>query len=175
MTCGIKVVPCFTPQQRRTKETYKRDVQKRPTKKTYKTTKETHKRCRGTWRAFWKWFPVSSHNVWGKDISTETLKKDLQKRPKEETYKTYLQKTPTKETYKRDLQKRPTKEAETLQTGFPVLIKKTYQKRPLHTKRDQQMRPTKEAYQRDTLWWSVRCKAVSFHTHVRVCTNVRTT
>ena len=148
MTCGIKVVPCFTPQQRRTKETYKRDVQKRPTKKTYKTTKETHKRCRGTWRAFWKWFPVSSHNVWGKDISTETLKKDLQKRPKEETYKRYLQKTTTKETYKRDLQKRPTKKTYKRGRDTANRVPCSNQKNISKETTAYQKRPTNETYQR---------------------------
>jgi len=63
---------------------YKRDLQKRPTKETYK---------RDT-------FPLRV--LYGPSVclTTETYKRDLQKRPTKETYKRDLQKRPTKETYK---------------------------------------------------------------------------
>jgi len=69
------------------KDTYKRDLQKRPTKE---TTLKDLSPCN---------FASPNH--------------PCEKRPTKETYKRNLQKRSTKEAYKRDLQKRPTKETNT--------------------------------------------------------------
>ena len=87
-------------EKRPTKETYKRNLQKRPTKKS--NVCEAHA-------------PQCMRNVSLKksilyEKGQETLTRDLQKRPTKETYKRDPQRRPTKETYKRDPQKRPTKE-----------------------------------------------------------------
>jgi len=68
------------------KETYKRDLPKRPTKETAQST--TNGRT----------------TMWKKTSQKRSvfLKRDLQKRPTTETYKRDLQKRPTKKTYKRD-------------------------------------------------------------------------
>ena len=91
------------------KETYKRDLQKKPTKETYKKVE-----CVWSARAamYAKCIPKKIHPVrkGTRDSherpTKETYKRDLQKRPTKETYKGDLQKRPTKETHKRDLQKR---------------------------------------------------------------------
>jgi len=86
------------------RETYKRDLQKRPTKETNKRdqqkrpnrdlqkrpTKETYKRNQ-----------------------RKRLKRDPHKTPTKETYKRDLQKRTTEKTYTTDYQKRPTKETNT--------------------------------------------------------------
>jgi len=68
---GESIMGCITRdlQKRPTKETYKRDLQKRPTKETYKRDSVAADR------------PV----LW--DGSQETYKRDLGKRPTEETSK----------------------------------------------------------------------------------------
>jgi len=89
------------------KETYKRDLQKRPTKK--RGNEKRHPPLMIDSRFF-----VTLNSC--DSLSKETYKRDLQKRPAKETYKrnlhrklqifSALQKRPAKETYK----KRPTKE-----------------------------------------------------------------
>jgi len=78
-------------QMRPTKETYKKDHQKRPTKETQqRPTKKTYQ--------------------------TDLQKiptKETRKRPTQYTYKRDLQKRPTEKPYKTDYQKRPTKETNT--------------------------------------------------------------
>ena len=69
----------YVRQNRPTKETYKRDFQKKAPQKALPTI-ETNK--------------------------TINTSRNLQKRPTKETYKRDLQKRPLKETYKRDLQKK---------------------------------------------------------------------
>jgi len=64
--------------------TYKRDLQKSPTKET-------------DWH--------SKKILYRQGFCLETYKRDQQKRPTEETYKRDLQKRPTKKAYKRDPQR----------------------------------------------------------------------
>jgi len=131
-----------------TKETCKRDLQKRP-------LESATRRMPGT-SAVTQTHVKSQNNrpvpfVYKRDLqkrpTKETYKRDLQKRPTKETYRRDLQKKPTKETYKRDLQKRPTEETckRDLQKRPPKRpTKETYQ-------RDQPKTPTKETYKRDLL------------------------
>jgi len=77
-------------------ETYKRDLQKRP-------TKETDHRKRRTYNCIMSQYKESRSVLRRLDLHLDYAR-DLQNGPAHETYKRDLQKRPTKETCKRDLQ-----------------------------------------------------------------------
>jgi len=98
-------------QKRPTKETYRRDLQKRSTKETYK--RHLQNRVRDLQRR-------STKETY-KETYRKICTRDTQKRPPKEIYKRDLHKEPANETYKRDLQKRPTHEICTRDTQKDLL------------------------------------------------------
>ena len=104
------------------KETYKRDLQKRPTKE-IELLKVRHGVCQAhlpsrkhmSKARTTDLFQLPTKETYKRDLqkrsAKETNKRDLRKRLTKETYQRDLRKRPEKEIYKRDLLKRPTKEA----------------------------------------------------------------
>jgi len=132
-------------QKRPTRETYKRDLQKRPTKETYKRDlqqRPTKKRCMHSLLKYYVCVSIK----WDIQQLKKTYKRDLHKRPTKETHNKTVHAPATERlrvcvnqmrhwTTKRNLQKRPTK-------------RYVNQIRHTATKRDLQKRPTKGTHKK---------------------------
>jgi len=142
-TYGARYIKRVSWGEYQCRQTYKRDLQKRPTKETYK--RDVQRKWKETYRENAK-----------RPTAHDTLKESLEvsiseDRPTKETYRRDLQKRRT-EKMKRDLQKkckvtygaRYIKRVSWCEYQWRQTSKRDLPRRP--TKRDLQKRPTKETY-----------------------------